>query len=733
MRKEPTILYIFRFVMNLSILAFLGMLYWSSVVREERLGRLQKDFANLEEQVEDLQGWIRRGFREQSQSTKKIQEKQQQLNRSLEEIKGGIQEGARFPHEYKEEEETDSMDLATPLLTSNQHTQVNPELPNLLQGDPFYSKTLPSLLPADFLPHGTRHGAVVGKPDNLHPFAAWSSVQGWWDLCSLSVAKLQFGKYETLTPDMAFKLEERSLEDGGMEFWVHLRDQVYWLPLDPSHFPNDLELAPHFLERHQVTAHDFKFYFDVLMNPHVQEAGAVASRTYFRDIEDLRVVDDLTFVVRWKQEGEGEKKRVKYSAKGLTGGLKPLPRWVYQYLPDGSKIVEEEEKETYRTNSVWAQNFSQHWAKNIIVSCGPWKFAGMTDESIRFERNADHYDEQAVLVDEQVLQFRESPDSLWQDFKAGKTDLYTVRPDQLNELDDFLSSEEYAKQEAAGKGIQRLDYVSRSYSYIGWNQAKPYFKSAKVRKALTMAIDRQRIIDQTLQRMGIEITGPFYRYSPSYNEALSPYPFDLQKARALLEEEGWYDSDGDGIRDKEIDGIRIPFSFTMTYFVKNPSTKAICEYVATALREIGVDCQLSGVDIADLSKVWDEKSFDALVLGWALGTPPEDPRQLWHSSGASQQGSSNGIGFQNKEADQIIEALQYEYDEESRKRLYHRFHEIIHEEAPYTFLYTPKTALLYRNYVKNLFLPSERQDLIPGATVAEPMTQVIWLDNGAEP
>ena len=138
-------------------------------------------------------------------------------------------------------------------------------------------------------------------------------------------------------------------------------------------------------------------------------------------------------------------------------------------------------------------------------------------------------------------------------------------------------------------------------------------------------------------------------------------------------------------------------------------------------------CDLNGVDIADLSAVFDDKGFDALCLGWALGTPPEDPRQLWHSAGAKEPGSSNAVGFANKEADEIIEQLTFESDENKRIALYHRFHEIIHEEQPYTFIYTPKVALLYREYVQNVFIPADRQDLIPGANVPEPNSSIFWI------
>ena len=156
-------------------------------------------------------------------------------------------------------------------------------------------------------------------------------------------------------------------------------------------------------------------------------------------------------------------------------------------------------------------------------------------------------------------------------------------------------------------------------------------------------------------------------------------------------------------------------------------TKSICEYIATALKNVGIDCRLNGADVADLTALFDDKSFDAIVMSWALGTPPEDPKQVWYSSGAKEKGSSNSIGFANKEIDRLIDQLQYEYDPAKRIELYHQFDKILYEEQPYTFLYSPKSLLLYREYLQNVFLPSQRQDLVPGANISEPDESIYWL------
>ncbi|MEI8365270.1 MAG: ABC transporter substrate-binding protein [Parachlamydiaceae bacterium] len=715
MNREPLALYIFRFVCGFCLFVFGGMLYWSSTVVEDRLESLRTDISSLKNEVFVLQSVVKKNREEIVHS---LVTQQNQLKELVACCSQSALKAASLvvPDSPKEEKNLSQVSNNSQLY------------PNILEPDPFYENVLPKLLGDGFLPDGIQHVATVGKPDNLHPFSNWSQVSAWRDRCSISVAKAAFGKYETYTPDMALKMEQRpNPKTGAAEFWVFLRDDVFWQPLKQDFFSSDVHLAPQFLRESQVTAEDFKFFCDAIMNPYVQEPGAVALRTYYNDLEGIDVIDRFTFVVKWKANAEG---KIKYIAKMMTGGLRPLCSSVFKYFSDGKKILpDDKDPETYRTNSVWAQNFSMHWAKNIIPSCGPWTFDGMTDRQVNFSRNRNFYVHDAALTKRYESEFKDSPDNIWQAFKNNSLDSCSLQPNQLRELQNFLASDNYKQQAAKGASVHRLEYVARSYAYVSWNETRPWFQTAKVRRALTMAIDRRRIIQENLNGFGVEITGTFYRYSPAYDDSIVPLPYDPLTARRLLEEEGWFDSDGDGVIDKNINGKSTPFSFSLTYFVKNPTTKSICEYIATALKEIGIDCRLNGVDMADLSAVFDDKNFDALCLGWTLGTPPESPRQLWHSFGAKEKGSSNAIGFANSKIDEIIDTLEYEYDIKKRTDLYHQFDAILYEEQPYTFLYAPKTIFLYRDYLKNVFIPADRQDLVPGANVAEPDPDIFWLEH----
>jgi peptide/nickel transport system substrate-binding protein len=703
MNKEPISLYIFRFVLGLGLFAFMAMLYWSSILIENQLKFVRHDLVQIKNDLYTVRS-----------ETEKIRTDVLKMLLSY-------------------TPPSNSPSYTTTSASSKPSHQEIASGENLLHEDSFYQTTLPKLLGPQFTAQGIRKEATIGKPDHLHPFSQWHEVIDWHNLCSVAVASQEIGKYETLTPYMANRMELRTNEKGEPEYWIFLRQDVFWEPLQQNHFAEKVVLAPHFLRRHPVTAHDFKFYFDAIMNPFVEDAQAVSLRTYYGDIEEIKIIDDFTFVVRWKTEkikGENgeEELKMKYLSKSWTGSLKPLASFVYQYFSDGTKIIEEDnDSNTYRQNSIWAQNFSHHWAKNVIVSCGAWLFDGMTDREIRFKRNKNFFDPYAALSEGFEFKFRDSQDGIWEEFKTGSLDLFKIRPNQMSELDRFLKSNPYAKQKDKGLGIKQLDYIDRSYTYIGWNQARPLFKSKKVRQALTMAINRDRIIRQNLNGMGIQTTGTFFPFSPSYDPNLQPYPFNPQKALQLLHEEGWSDSSGTGILEKVINGQRIPFKFTLTYFVKNQTSKSICEYISTALKEIGIVCKTDGVDIADLSAAIDDKNFDAIYMAWSLGSPPEDPRQLWYSAGAKEKGSSNLVGFINPEVDQIIDQLTFEYDPKKRIELYHQFNRIIYEEAPYTFLYTPKVALVYRDYLQNVFIPADRQDLIPGANVGEPISSLFWI------
>jgi len=231
------------------------------------------------------------------------------------------------------------------------------------------------------------------------------------------------------------------------------------------------------------------------------------------------------------------------------------------------------------------------------------------------------------------------------------------------------------------------------YRYMGWNQATTFFRDRRVRLAMTHIVNRDEIIAHLMKGLGRKVTGPFYAFGEQNNPNVQPWPYNPDRAKQLLDEAGWVDSDGDGVRDK--DGVAFRFKFMIV------SQYALHERIAKLLKD---DAAKVGIEVIPDPYEWSvfqerltTRSFEATTLSWG-GVILSDPYQIWHSSQIEGRGS-NRVGFNHPEADAIIEEARRTLDKEKRNKLYHRFHQILHEEQPYTFVVSrPWLFLLDRRF-----------------------------------
>jgi ABC-type transport system substrate-binding protein len=239
---------------------------------------------------------------------------------------------------------------------------------------------------------------------------------------------------------------------------------------------------------------------------------------------------------------------------------------------------------------------------------------------------------------------------------------------------------------------------------MAWNAARPLFADKRVRRAMTYALDRKRIIDNVYVGLGAIATGPYPPGSPNADPAIEPIPFDLARAKKLLAEAGWTDSDGDGLVDRELhpgDGKHSPFEFRLSFAVGQAETDATVKIFADDLSKIGVRAILDPLEWALLQKRKDERSYDA-YLGSRTTTWFTDLYQVWHSSQADLPGGSNAVSFKNRAADEIIENLRLVFDENERVRLFRAFHRIVDDEQPYTFVMVRSKVHCAWSNVKNV-------------------------------
>jgi ABC-type transport system substrate-binding protein len=273
------------------------------------------------------------------------------------------------------------------------------------------------------------------------------------------------------------------------------------------------------------------------------------------------------------------------------------------------------------------------------------------------------------------------------EFYAGTVDDYNVQPHQVERL-------------SQDPRFQKFSGTSFGYTYIGYNLRREPFNDARVRRALGMAIDCQKIIDYVLYGQGERITGPFVKQTDYYDHDIPPLPYDPQGALELLDEAGWKPG-ADGYLQK--DGRRL--AFTLITNNGNPLRKAILAIAQDAWKKIGIQVETDLLEWSVfIQKRVNQLDFDALVLGWSMGIDP-DLYQIWHSS-QSGQFQLNFVGFNSPEADDLIIKIRQEYDHQRQVDYCHRLHEIIAAEQPYTFLYVSRwTALLDKRIVRAIKEP----------------------------
>jgi ABC-type transport system substrate-binding protein len=275
------------------------------------------------------------------------------------------------------------------------------------------------------------------------------------------------------------------------------------------------------------------------------------------------------------------------------------------------------------------------------------------------------------------------PDLLTQEmeFYAGTIDSYGVQPHQVERLTE-------------DPRFQSFSGLSFGYTYIGYNMRRKPFNDRRVRQALSMAIDVNKIIEYVIYNQGERITGPFVKQTDFYNHQIKPVPYDPGGALKLLAEAGWKRNAQGWL---ERNGQLLQFKLITNN--GNDIRKAILAIAQDSWKQIGIDVR---TDLLEWSVFIQERvnkmDFDALVLGWSMGIDP-DLYQIWHSS---QTGFNqlNFVGFKSKEADDLIVKIRQEYNHEQQVQYCHRLHEIIADEQPYTFLYVGKwTAIMDKRIV----------------------------------
>ncbi len=242
--------------------------------------------------------------------------------------------------------------------------------------------------------------------------------------------------------------------------------------------------------------------------------------------------------------------------------------------------------------------------------------------------------------------------------------------------------------------------LGNSYTYLGFNLKHKPFDDVRVRKAINYAIDKQEIIDGVYLGLGINIASPYKPGTRWSNPDLKPYPYDVAKAKTLLKEAGFADSDGDGILER--DGK--PFAFEIITN-QNKEREKSAVLIQRRLKDVGIDVQIRAIEWASfISRFIKTGDFDVVVLGWGLGLDP-DQFSIWHSS-QNKPGQFNFINYNNPKIDALLEQGRLELNPEKRMKVYHEFAKVLLEDSPIVYLSAGYGLTAIHKRVKGISSPA---------------------------
>lgn len=436
--------------------------------------------------------------------------------------------------------------------------------------------------------------------------------------------------------------ESWDVSDDGLVYTFKLRQGLEW---------SDGE---------EINADDFLFTYNAVNSDLVE----TARKYLWEGIESMEAPDPYTVIVTYSD--------LKCSALGFLGALPMVPS--HLYAPDFSDVMTSPENDT------------------PTVGSGPFVFKSRaTDDNVIIERN-ENYRDGAPYMDGMIYRVVPDAGSRLAQLQNGESDALSLQGNQLSAV-------------AGNPNITVYPWKDDGYSYISLNLANPanpqpgldengnpipqdphpILGDKRVRQAIAQAIDYDSIIEDIFFGQGYRITAnvlPAIEWA--YNNDLEPWQYDVEAASALLEEAGWVDSNGDGIREK--DGQDLTLGLLTN--AGNTTRENLGAYVQDALGDVGINVDFQAVDFGTLLERNNTQTFDMIILGWTgTGTDPDD-RALFAADADIPGSGFNTTSFYNEE----YERLSIEGNAvtgcaiEDRAPYYKQIQEIMHEEVPYVFV-----------------------------------------------
>lgn len=457
----------------------------------------------------------------------------------------------------------------------------------------------------------------------------------------------------------------------------------------------DLREDVTFSDGKPLTGEDVIFTIKCIVNPFTD---AQSTRNYFADFKSAELVDGNKYKIRISMSKPYFKTvytigSTYITPKHLLDPENVNDKFSWEELSAAQKSLDSKKYPEMQKYADFLNSQEVSRDPKYVVGSGPYKLEKwITGQSITLLRNDNYWNKKEIPNYPMKLVFKTITDQNAAIVAAKNKEvdyMFVIQP--IDFVENVKAPEQF--------NLKKSLVTEPVYTYIAWNNKSPLFADKKVRTALSYAVDRQSIINNIIYGLGTPVQSPVFIKSKYYNNNIKEIKYDPEKAKQMLAEAGWKDTDGDGILDKVIDGKKTDFKFT---FINNnnPKRKKVMLIVIENLKQLGIQADLQEYEWSVYLDKTKKHEFDACYAAWQLTVTPEDPYQIWHSSQSQGEGS-NWISYNNPESDKLLEQNRIEFDDNKRMEILNKWQEIINEDQPVTFLWSEPSRYLYSDRFKN--------------------------------
>ena len=284
-------------------------------------------------------------------------------------------------------------------------------------------------------------------------------------------------------------------------------------------------------------------------------------------------------------------------------------------------------------------------------------------------------------------------------FLSGETDLFPVlRPENLGEV---------AKHpELRVRSFRALAYLFAQFNLrdpVNHDRPHPIFGSRELRRALTMATDRAALVRSTFDTLAQPALGPTLRTYSTTDPNLQQIPFDLPRARAILDSLGWRVTGSDSIRTRN----GRPLRFTISVPNTSQARVQLAVLLQEQFRRAGVQVDIERIDFPVLVEKERKRNFDVVIGQWNTQPSPGAVRGSWGTAGSRSTSGNNYGSYENPVFDAYVDSALNSFDERRRKSYFRTAYQTIIQDAPAIWLAEPRQVIGYHSRLQLTTLRSD--------------------------